>query len=90
MGNQSCVADGANPHKMTMTLTNDTEHTIYLDKSYVCECPEQHQGYHAIHGKFKDGYQPNGSIAPNNWEIIIVSGREVSKFGKIILLFSSL
>ena len=77
MGNQNCVADGANPHSMGIILINNSSKDLIIS-SNACKCPEQHRGFYAAHGKFRPGFEPRS--VPKRGGVIQcwMSGREGS------------
>ena len=62
MGNNSCVGDGTTPNSMGYILINNSSKSLFLS-DFKCIC-ERHRGFSALHGKFKEGYEPENFIKP--------------------------
>ena len=61
MGN-NCVADGANPHSMGYFLINNSTKKLSLSNDNCHEDCKKQSGFSALHGKFKEGWQPESVI----------------------------
>ena len=76
MGNDLCVASGANPHSMGIYLLNNSSKLLTLSDDGPCRCQSHHRGFNAEHGKFKEGFAPPQEIRANGGDYKCwVSGR---------------
>jgi hypothetical protein len=79
MGNELCVATGANPHSMGIYLLNNSSKLLKLSDDGPCGCSSQHRGFDAVHGKFKAEFAPPQAINANGGDYKCwVSGRDGS------------
>ncbi len=79
MGNDLCVASGANPHSMGIYLLNNSSKLLTLSDDGPCSCSSKHRGFDALHGKFKEDFAPPQRINANGGDYKCwVSGRDGS------------
>ena len=71
---QNCVETGANPHSMGYYLINESSKKLTLSNE-ICICGS-HYGFSALHGKFKEGWQPQQTIEASGESKCWMSGRE--------------
>ena len=76
MGNNNCVANGANPHSMGISMINNSSKTLRRSED-LCQCGK-HGGFSADYGKFKIGYTPKLELNRGDSSFCWMSGREGS------------
>ena len=57
MGN-NCVADGGNPHRSDIVISNNTEHELILDVNQNCGRECNHKGWQIVDGKIVENFEP--------------------------------
>ena len=86
MGNTNCVADGGTPHRSDITVCNQTDIDLHLDKDKSCKRECDHKGFIVTNGKIVEGCEPPDTISANSIGQFSVSGREgtaVAPGGKV-------
>ena len=86
MGNTNCVASGDTPHRSDITICNQTDIDLHLDKDKSCKRECGHGGFIVTNGKIVEGCEPPDSILANSLGHYSVSGREgtvVAPVGKV-------
>ena len=78
LGNDCCVAGGANPHSMGYFLINTSSKKLSLSNEPCQPYCNRHRGFSAEHGKFKEGWEPRPSIEAGANGKCWMSGREGS------------
>jgi hypothetical protein len=59
---QSCIADGGHPNDIAIHVINNSSKALKLSRQGPCVCHVQHRGFHALHGKFRQGFSPPQEI----------------------------
>jgi hypothetical protein len=76
LGNNDCVASGANPHSMVYVVRNDSNEDLELTSRRCPEsCQQRHLGFGAMHGKFKEGFTPKQVLKAHSKHYVWMSGR---------------